>query len=151
MKILFLLLLTIISVDATAEIYKWIDRNGNIVYSQSPPPADANSLKAPEISSPPDNGGTADKAVEAIINSENEARNRRETRQQLKKDNQAKKARQKQMRQSCKKLRNNLETMKSKAHLYIEESDGNNRFLSEKELSQKILDAEQQIQNYCSE
>ena len=151
MKIVILLFLPLISLDAAAEIYKWLDRNGNIVYSQSPPPADASSLKTPEITSSPDIDGTAGKAVEEIIKSEKEARKRRETRQQQKREDQTTQAQNKQLQRSCQKLRDNLNTMKSNNHIYTEELDGSNRFLSKKELSQKILDAEQQIQNHCTE
>ena len=151
MKIVILLFLPLISLDAAAEIYKWLDRNGNIVYSQSPPPADASSLKTPEITSSPNIDGAAGKAVEEIIKSEKEARKRRETRQQQKREDQTTQAQNKQLQRSCQKLRDNLNTMKSNNHIYTEELDGSNRFLSKKELSQKILDAEQQIQNHCTE
>ncbi len=149
--VLLLLVLTLTGSQAVAEIYKWIDHNGNIVYSQTPPPADASSLKTPEITSSPDNGGTASKTVEEIISSEKEARSRREARQQQKKDARQKAARQKQLQQSCRQLRKNFETLKSEGRLYIRESDGNDRFLNERERSQKMQEAEENIKKHCTQ
>ena len=152
MKIVLLLLIpTLIASKAVAEIYKWLDHNGNIVYSQSPPPADASSLKTPEINNSSGENEAAGKRVEEIINSEKEARSRREARQQQKRDARVKTARQKQLQQSCRQLRKNLEVMKSQGRVYIEESGANNRFLNEKQLSQKTREAEATIKKHCTE
>lgn len=152
MKMLLLsLLLALVSSEALAEIYKWLDSHGGIVYSQSRPPANATSLKAPEIIYPPDDNGAASKAHQEIINSEKEARNKREGRQQQKQDTQENIAGQKEIQQSCKRSRKNLETMESKGHVYIKDPAGNKRFLSPKELSLKTQEAKEIINNYCPE
>ena len=152
MKMLLLsLLLTLVSSEALTEIYKWLDPNGGIVYSQSRPPAGATSLKAPEIIYPSDDNGAARKVAEEIINSEKEARNKREARQQHKQDAPEKIAGQKEMQQSCKRSRKNLEIMESKGHIYIMDSGGNKRFLNPKELSLKTQEAREIINNYCPE
>ena len=149
--LLFILFLTIISQDAAAEIYKWLDRNGNIVYSQSPPPVDANPLKTPEIAGPPDNNGAAGKRVEEIISGEKEARQKRLARRQQQKDARTKKSRNKQLQKNCHKLRENLKIMKSQGRVYIEESAENNRFLNKKELALKTREAEETIKKHCTE
>lgn len=152
-RVVPLLFLTIISPGAIAEIYKWLDRNGNTVYSQSPPPAGASPLTTPGVSSSSPDNGTTSKAVEEILNSDREAREKRRALQQQKRAHKAEEERHKQLRQSCERLRNNLATMKSKGgrRIYVEESGGKNRILSESELSKKMLDAEQKIQKYCTE
>jgi len=149
--VLLLLILTLIGSQAFAEIYKWLDHNGSIVYSQTPPPADASSLKTPEINYSSGENEAAGKRAGEIINSAKEARNRREARQQQKKDAREKTALQKQLQQNCRRLRKNLQTMKREGRLYIRESDGNDRFLNERERSQKMQEAEENIKKYCTE
>jgi uncharacterized protein (DUF779 family) len=150
-KMLLSLPLILVSSETLAEIHKWLDRHGGIVYSQSRPPAGATTLKAPEIIYPPDDNGAASKALQEIINSEKEARNRRLARQQQNKDDQEKIAVQKEMQQSCKRSRKNLEVIKSKGHVYTMDSGGNKRFLNPKELSLKTQEAKEIINNYCPE
>ena len=152
MKILLLsLLLAIVSAEALAEIYKWIDRHGGIVYSQSRPPIGATSMKAPEIIYPPDDNGAANKAHQDIINSEQEARDKRQNRQLQKQDAQEKTAVQKEMQRNCKRSRKNLKTMERSGHVYIRDSAGAKRFLSPKELLLKTQEAKEIINNYCPE
>lgn len=150
MKMLLLILLsTIISSEAVAAIYKWLERNGGIVYSQSRPPAGVRPLKTPKISGSPDSTA-AIKAAEEIISSEKDARERRQARQQQKKNDRVTTSREKQLQQNCQKIRGNLDIMKSNARVYIKEADGNNRFLNEEELSQKRREAEEKIKQQCT-
>ncbi len=48
-----LLCLIFISISAHAQMYKWVDKNGNVSYSDQPPFKGAEELKAPELSSVP--------------------------------------------------------------------------------------------------
>jgi len=40
-----LVLISLIATSAGAELYKWVDKNGKITYSDSPPPADAKRVE----------------------------------------------------------------------------------------------------------
>jgi len=60
MKRLFLILLFAGAGDALAAgLYKWVDENGKVVYSDTPPPATAKESKALSAAPPPADPGAA--------------------------------------------------------------------------------------------
>ena len=44
---------TFLSFNATAEMYKWVDENGNITYSDTPPVKEAEALRPPVLNTVP--------------------------------------------------------------------------------------------------
>lgn len=51
--VLFVLLFAVHGLAAAAGLYKWVDENGKVVYSDTPPPANAKEGKAMSAAAPP--------------------------------------------------------------------------------------------------
>jgi len=52
-RLLFSIILSTLPLGATAEMYKWVDENGNITYSDTPPIKEAEALRPPVLNAIP--------------------------------------------------------------------------------------------------
>ena len=143
---------------ATAStLYKWVDENGNIVYSQTMPPHGAKVLQQPRIRGlkTPETPAASEAPVESASEEgqqqaqttpsastpapeEEPARNLTEEQQE-------------QYREYCNNLRKNLELLKQPKRVYVSTEEGGRHYLGDEEREEKIRTTNEKISKHCQE
>lgn len=140
------LLLCLLPGALPAAIYKWVDENGQVQYTQTPPPG---NIEAREMQPPPP-PADADGAIERqqqLEESLDAARSGREEAARTAAE-EAELRQQKQQRCDAARLRlerNNL------PRISVTEADGSERRISEEERLENIRVSEQQVKEYCEQ
>lgn len=140
----FSFLLTMTS-QLYAEMYRYLDENGQVVYSQFKPKPD---VETSTVKAPPPPSSTAGESRQELIDS----LQKREDAQQAKKEAEKKQATQAETQQrkdkNCAAARKNLEALLAESG-EIMDKDGNEIQLSAKQRKQEIEKARNVIQNEC--
>ena len=129
---------------ANAEVYKWIDENGKVVYGDKPTSSDADKIK---IKSSP--------VQDPVVQGRNEKQNKllnvmqqeRDERNDLKKEEKGKKEEQMKI---CADARKELQEIKDASYLYRETDDPNNpEIITDEERKAEQLKYEKFIKKNC--
>ena len=129
---------------ANAEVYKWIDENGKVVYGDKPTSSDADKIK---IKSSP--------VQDPVVQGRNEKQNKllnvmqqeRDERNDLKKEEKGKKEEQMKI---CADARKELQEIKDASYLYRETDDPNNpEIIIDEERKAEQLKYEKFIKKNC--
>lgn len=139
------LLALVISFCASAEIFKWVDENGQTHYSEQPPanrPAEQIDVPPPPAIDPEQ----AQEEVDALIKKQQEEESERQLEQQK-----AEKEAQQQaiIDENCRIARENLQTYQNNPGRRVIDADGNVTRMVEEERQQKMQEFQQQIDRYC--
>lgn len=172
MKIRILLLcLVMLPTLASAEIYKWKDKDGKVRYSDVPPPSnvpqeslygkkiprptgqpplapvegDATAAANKEKSAAKDKGA-ADKAP---VSKEEEAAKRAKDAERLKKEDEAKAAELKFRQESCMIARTNVKTYSDGGRLVKTNEKGEREYLGDADIQKAKADAQSDVEKYC--
>lgn len=143
LSLLLLAACSLVTVTAQAGIYKWVDKNGNTVYSQNPPQTGQyQSIQAP--SAPPSNttGNPAVDNAKKVIESGVVSEHKNAEVEKLTKQNDAIRA------QNCKGAKANLQTFQ--VYRRIKQADGTVVRLSDTERQKKIDEMKQAIKEFCN-
>jgi hypothetical protein len=147
--ILVLPVLLLLQTATASTLYKWVDDNGNIVYSQTMPPPGAKVLQQPRIrglhtpatpaesETPPSQAQTATGAP----TSSPEAQPARDLSEEQ----------QEQYRDYCNNLRKNLELLKQPKRVYVSTEDGGRHYLGDEEREEKIGTTNEKISEHCQD
>lgn len=145
-KQIFLALFTvIISFSVSAEIFKWVDEDGQTHYSQTAP----DSGEAEIIDVPPPPPISPDEArdeVEELIEQQ-QAADKAEQEAQQKAEQQAE--RQAQLETNCQVAKNNLQAYQNNPGRRVLDENGNATRPSEDDRQQKIQELQDKIDLYC--
>lgn len=145
MKHLVITLSLVISFNVSAEVYKWVDENGNTHYSQSPPTSDA-EVKKIDINTKHD-AADAQEKVSKQTEKADALREERITKAEEKaKLEQEKKAQQ----EKCDQAKNALASYTGNPRLLTEADDGGQRKLNEEERQQRILESKKAVNDFCN-
>jgi hypothetical protein len=131
---------------ASAEIYKWTDANGEVQYSQIPPP---NGIKSEEIQSAPpptDNPDTTSDTLQEQVDAMNEDIAEQEIEE--KKDALAKQI-DDAYESNCTTATNNLAKLQEGGRKRYLTPDGKVTRLTEEQRQQRINEAKNQIDEFC--
>ncbi|NQZ54581.1 MAG: DUF4124 domain-containing protein [Piscirickettsiaceae bacterium] len=142
---LFLVLL--IGVTAvSADVYKWVDQQGETHYSQSPPPQNqkAELIKAP----PPPAINPADAQLEVDKLIAQQAEDRKESQEQQAVVQEVAKQ-EAILRQNCQTAKHNLQQYQDNPGRRYVDEDGNVTRIKEEVRQQKIKDQQNNIQEFC--
>lgn len=146
----------LLSSPAHAEdVYKWVNENNEVQYTQMPPPHGIKAIriqsKAPadeaadaapdEAAAPPDTGQAAEDAPDAVTADEQAEEEQAET-----PDRSDVLARASQ--ENCEKARRNLENL-NRGNVRLRTSSGEVIRLTEEERQQKIVETNAQIELFC--
>ena len=128
----------------SAEIYKWVDEEGNVHFGDRPKNAEAEQLKLPAPAPPSPTPDRRDRL---------ETQQRmldvyREEREQKKQAVAEEKARRKRLEARCNAARDQLRNYKE-SQLYDLTSDGERKFLTDSERQATIDELAAQIKKYC--
>ncbi|HEX2197458.1 MAG TPA: DUF4124 domain-containing protein [Burkholderiales bacterium] len=161
---LVLATLLLAAAGASAQPYKWVDKNGRVQYGDMPPPgASATPLRAPsgraapppasEESKQEGNDEAKDETKRQPLTAaeqEAEFRKRRDEAEQQR-QKQAKAAEELAARkQNCTVAQNQLRTMESGQRIARTNAQGERYFLEDGQIAQETAKARQAVQDWCS-
>lgn len=146
--LLFLLILT--SANALAVVSKWVDANGQVHYSDQPPPPDAQSKTLRQMT---DTQGSA--SVSGVAAPKTLAEKEAELKKaQKEKKEAAGKAAQKQaaaeaQQASCAAAQQNLRALQQGTRMVEIDAKGEQSYVDDKQREQRIEKTQKDISNYC--
>ena len=151
MKRFFLALLTVGLCTAPAvhaQVYKWIDKDGKVQYSDQPPaPGAAKSAPQKLIgSAPADSAAPAAKPLKEQVKDSDKKR-AEATEKQNKDEENAKRATQNQAR--CDEARGYLRTLQAGGRISKTDANGERNFLEDNQLQSEISKTQQVISESC--
>ena len=139
-----LILISLVSAHAFAAMYKWVDEDGNVQYTQTPPPA---GIQAETIKPPPQvDTGAALKELEAQQEKANELRETRlESAEKEAQANQDMELR----RKNCEMARARLASYEQPMVKFVQE-DGSRVRATEEERQAEIAKSQDMIKEWCN-
>jgi hypothetical protein len=146
-KTLTLLVLLGLPLAATAEMYRWVDANGQVHYSDSPPPAGAKSPKTIDMPSPAPAAAPAKGKTWQEKDLEFRQRQQAETEAQAKKEKEAADAKQK--KENCEAARRNLQTLESGQRVATTNAQGEREFMDDGARQKAIAEARRAVDSWC--
>jgi len=144
-----LLLLSFVSLSAQAGLNKWVDENGKVHYSDSPPMgAQVESVR--NITGKGQEAAPADYSSKTYSQREAELKKARQEKKEAS-EKSALEAAQKQARQqNCAAARENLRALESGARLVTYDENGEKRFLDDADREQRLDSARTAVKNDCN-
>ncbi len=149
MSIRWFLLCCLIAFTTTicAEAYKWVDENGVVSYSQTPPPSGTADTVIPLPPAPQQDPNEAEKRLDSL---RQQLEDRDEDRQLAKESDQKKAAEQARRKQNCQAARSNLRELDGLGNRLLHTSDGQYLRLTEEERQTRMQTARDNIESNCS-
>jgi len=131
-----------------AEIYRWIDDQGHVVFSQSPPQGERD---ATIVNLPPDPPAESQKEAQEELDEQMKQLNEADEKRMLQKEAAAKKrAEAKYDSQQCANARKNLEIINNRPpQTLFQRADGTYMRLTPEERAEQIRQATDIIEKYC--
>ena len=142
------------SVAASAELYRWVDENGRVHYSDTPPPPNAKvekeTKKPQRPTAAPAQGATPGQAPKSYVEKEADFRKRRV--EQAEKEAADQKALQEaaEKKRNCDQSRNQLVTLKAGGRVARRNAQGEPEYMDEKQIAQEISLAEKAVSEWCN-
>lgn len=135
-----------LAAGASAEIYKWVDAEGNVIYSESPPPGDT---KSETIAEPPK--VQSEQALQSLRNlkikndlSDKVKEERLEAQRQIAEEKGVKEG-------NCRKAREMLASFSARPTVQLVQPDGSRARATEEQRQQRIAEAQSKIKEFCEE
>ncbi len=146
LPILFsLIILAGLATGSQAAMYKWVDENGQTVYSQTPPA----SGQSTRIKPPPPPAETPEEARQRL----NQRLQRFEDKAEDKELASQKEAKEEDMtevyKSNCAAAQNNLFFLESNPRKLVGQPDGSYVRITEEERQQKMQEAREQVEKFC--
>ncbi|EUJ10105.1 hypothetical protein Meth11DRAFT_0916 [Methylophilaceae bacterium 11] len=159
--------LLVTALPVQAEIYKWVDKDGTVKYTDTPPPAGAKSLStikkkatspavipAPAAATP--EGGLTNPTLaqpaggDGAASEQEMAKKKREIDEIEKKNKAEKEAQAKQKQLNCSAAKANYQSYSQGGRVYRMNEKGEREYLDDKGLSDGAAKAKRDMQEYCS-
>ncbi|MFH2135716.1 MAG: DUF4124 domain-containing protein [Pseudomonadota bacterium] len=143
-----LLLLSFIPLSAQAGLNKWVDENGKVHYSDSPP-IDAKVESVRNVAGKGQAAAPADYSSKSYSQREAELKKARQEKKEAS-EKSAQEAAQKQARKrSCAAARENLRSLESGTRLVTFDDKGERRFIDDAERAQRLNSAREAVKSNC--
>ncbi|MEN8177036.1 MAG: DUF4124 domain-containing protein [Pseudomonadota bacterium] len=139
--------LLIFAVAGHAQTYRWIDENGVVSYSQTPPP----SQEAETLNLKPQSQSDSAAANKKLDSLRQKLEDQREDRQLAKEEEEKAKQEKIRRQKNCVSARSNLRKMEGLGSRLLKTSDGKYTRLTEEERQKRIQAAKEQIKTDCSQ
>lgn len=130
---------------AHAELYKWVDGQGKVHYSDQPPSVEVHTIK----SSSPAEAATSIEATQALNAKDQEYQKRRKDAEEAreKAEKEAEQARIK--RENCEKARKNLSNLVNKPRVYTTNAAGQRVYMDESARASALANSQKAVSEYC--
>lgn len=157
MKIFLLILMTLFSASAFAQLHKWVDADGKVIYSDQPPPANVEATVLRSKSGTPDASEAAgdavsgDEAVAPKTIAEREAELKKALQEKKEAADRAaqERAEVEAGQADCIALRKNLGMLQEGMRMMEIDENGERYYLSEGQRQQRIARTQQDISTHC--
>ena len=127
-----------------AKLYKWVDENGNVTYSQQKPPdAKAQTIDVRGYESP---APAPDSTVDELKDREQTQRKDREFAES---ENAAQQDRAERMKKNCEIARQNVRILKNASRIKDTNESGEVYYLDDQQKQSRLQEAEQHVKDYC--
>jgi len=176
---IMLAILVALPITGNAEVYKWKDKDGITRYSDMPPPSNVKQLpvngKKP-VGAPPVSAITVEDAAQAAAvegaapaavaappapvadakkkpaaKTEEDAAKRQKDAEEEKRKNEQKRAELEVKQQNCSNSKANLNVYKQGGRIRKMNEGGEREYLSDAEIAQSLVKAQQEVEQFCSE
>jgi hypothetical protein len=153
--IVVITLMAAFSIATAAEkMYRWVDAEGNVTYSDQPPPADARetkSLNEPMPAADPDADPEGASEAASYAEQEAEFQKRQKERDAAAAEANEKAAQAAMQKQNCEQARNDLEivTNPPRGRLRERNSEGELVYMSEEQLELRKAQAQEEVLKWC--
>jgi hypothetical protein len=161
MRTAFMLLLLFLTLPAQAQMYKWVDANGHVQYSDTPPPgtkAQQIKNKVGVVSGPADSAaagktGDADKSATPVprtaAEQEQAFRKRRSDADKAQKEQEQKIAEGQQKEDNCRRARASVAGLQTGRQSKTNEK-GERYYLDDNQIQQELAYAQNSVAQYCN-
>jgi hypothetical protein len=153
-RILMVLLLALLSMNANAEIYKWKDANGVIRYSDVPPPSNVprESLGTKKVVAPPSAPSSTETSAQKKspeAGREGDAIKRQEDAEAAKNKERVKEAELKLKQQNCATAKGNLQNYQHGGRVYKMNEKGEREYMDDADIAKNLEQAKKDVDEYC--
>ena len=135
-----------ISPTSLAAIYKWVDENGEVVYSETRPPQ---QTEYERIRTTPPPSADPEAALQKLREQSTELEQRRETQRQDRQIQQQTTELEQQRAKNCAQLRKNLSVLEQNNRVREQQANGEYVFLTEDQRQAKIQGTRERIAAEC--
>lgn len=143
-----LALLSCLSLSAQAGLNKWVDENGKVHYSDSPPTgAKVESVR--NITGKGQESAPADYSSKSYTQREAELNKARQEKKEASEKSARETAQQQERKQNCAVARENLRALESGARLVTYDEKGEKRFLDDADREQRLNSAREAVKANC--
>lgn len=153
MKKLLLILLALCSASAFAGLNKWVDANGKVHYSDSPPPPNvkAQTLRTPTETAAPasDAAASAPAAPKTIAEREAELKKAQQAKKEAAEAAAKEQEKKEAEREYCESAQQSLRTLQDGTRMVELDAKGERSYLTDEQRRQRIEKIQQDIQKSC--
>ena len=146
---LCLLFLMFVGMPAHAQLYKWVDEQGKIHYSDTPPVEKSKSEKKLDIPNQPGTPSANSGNSKSWQEREQEFQKRRTTADEAAAKKQKEEQDAQTKRENCAKAKQNLSQLESNAPVYTYNEQSGRSYLDEKQRAEAIEKARKSISDLC--
>ena len=139
----------LLAAPAQAKLYKWVDENGNVTYSERKPPQGGADREVEEIKLRPSTISDED-ARERLDVLTGRAAGARKKRDEQESQVTAAQEREQRIAKNCEIARENLEILQTNARVKTQAEDGSSYYLGEDQISARLEQARTNIDRYCN-
>lgn len=131
---------------SAGKLYKWVDEDGNVTYSQQKPPGTEASEIELKGYHAPDAAAARDSATQA----REKADAAREDREFAAGEAEAQRERSERLRKNCEIARQNLRILQNSARVQDKDQEGNPYFLDASQIEARTAKAKKQVEDFCN-
>jgi len=143
LQLIAITLLLLAASSTMAAMYKWVDDEGNIHYSQTPPmERQSEQIEKPRMPAPPPKADAAPAdttTAEPTAGTESEGPSEEEIR-----------AEKERVAEECRRARQWISEIENKPRLRVRDDSGNLRYLTEEERQARLKQAQDYLRKYCN-
>jgi hypothetical protein len=143
-----LILLSLLSLSAHAGMHKWVDADGKVHYSDTPPP-DTKAESVRNMSGKGQQAAPVDYSSKSYAEREAELRKSRQEKQEAGEKSAREKAQKEDRTRNCSVARENLRALEDGARLVTYDENGERRFLDDDAREQRLNDAQSAVKANC--
>ena len=143
-----LLLLSFFSLSAHAALNKWVDAEGKVHYSDSPP-VDAKVESVRNISGKGQEAAPADFSSKTYSQREAELNKARQEKKEASEKSAREAAMKQERKQNCAASRENLRALESGTRLVTYDENGEKRFIDDAEREKRMSSVREAVKNNC--
>ena len=148
-KLLVILAALAFSATASAQLYKWVDKDGKVQYGDNPPPNTKATRLKPVPGAPTQPPAAADDKKDKALSPDAAFRKRQQERSEQDQKADKERAEADQKKQNCETARTNLRQLESGQRISSVNAAGERVFLDDAQLAERKQRAQKAVGDWC--